>query len=58
MGSTSLLAFYPANRFAREHGLPLEVANHTELPSLTWGMATLLTGCGFRWVNVPFLDYD
>jgi len=54
----ALRAFYPASRFAREHGLPLEVANHTELPSLPWGMATLLAGCGFRWTSVPFLDYD
>lgn len=53
-----LRAFYPASRFAREHGLPLEVAHHTELPSLPWGMATLLAGCGFRWTSVPFLDYD
>jgi len=53
-----LRAFYPATRFVREHGLPLDVANHTELPSLPWGMATLLPGCGFRWTSVPFLDYD
>jgi hypothetical protein len=53
-----LRAFYPANRFAREHRLSLELANHTELPSLPWGMATLLAGCGFRWTSVPFLDYD
>lgn len=53
-----LRAFYAASRFAREHGLELDVANHTELPSLPWGLATLLAGCGFRWVSVPFLDYD
>ncbi|HRY50401.1 MAG TPA: hypothetical protein P5186_20300 [Candidatus Paceibacterota bacterium] len=53
-----LRAFSPAHRFAREHGIALDVANHTELPSLPWGMATILAGCGFRWVNVPFLDYD
>jgi len=54
----ALRGFYPAHRFAREHSLALEVANHTELPSLPWGMATLMAGCGFRWVSVPFLDYD
>lgn len=54
----ALRAFYPASRFARQHGLALQVANHTELPSLPRGMATLLAGCGFRWVSVPFLDYD
>lgn len=54
----ALRALYPASRFARECGISLEVANHTELPSLPWGMATLLASCGFRWVSVPFLDYD
>ncbi len=54
----ALRAFYPASRFARDWGIPFDVANHTELPSLPWGMATLLAGCGFRWVSVPFLDYD
>jgi len=54
----ALRSFYPAHRFAHEHGIPLEVANHTELPSLPWGMATILAGAGFRWVSVPFLDYD
>ena len=50
--------FYPALRMQREWGLPLEVAEHIECPSLPWGMASLLTGCGVRWLSVPFLDYD
>lgn len=54
----ALRAFYPARRFERAYGIPLETANHTELPSLPWGMATLLSGCGFQWTSVPFLDYD
>jgi hypothetical protein len=53
-----LRAFYPARRMERDHGIPLDVANHTELPSLPWGMATLLAGSGIRWVSVPFYDYD
>jgi len=54
----ALRAFYPARRMERDHGISLDVANHTELPSLPWGMATVLADCGFRWVSVPFLDYD
>jgi hypothetical protein len=50
--------FYPALRMQREWGLPLEVAEHIECPSLPWGMASLLAGCGVRWLSVPFLDYD
>ena len=54
----ALRAFYPARRFEREHRIPLSVAEHIELPSLPWGMATLMAGCGIRWTSVPFLDYD
>jgi len=50
--------FYPAVRMQREWGLPLEVAEHIECPSLPWGMASLLAGCGVRWLSVPFLEYD
>lgn len=53
-----LRTFYPARRFEREHGVPSRVAEHTELPSLPWGLASLLEGCGIRWLSVPFYDYD
>ena len=54
----ALRAFYPARRFEREHGVRFDVAEHIELPSLPWRMATLLAGCGIRWTSVPFLNYD
>lgn len=54
----ALRTFYPARRFEREHGIPLTVAEHIELPSLPWGMATLLADSGIRWTSVPFYDYD
>ena len=54
----ALRTFYPARRMEREHGLPMGVAEHIELPSLPWGMASLMAGCGIRWTSVPFLDYD
>jgi hypothetical protein len=53
-----LRTFYPARRLERERGVPIRVAEHIELPSLPWGMASLLAGCGIRWTSVPFLDYD
>jgi len=55
---SALRNFYPAARMQREWGVPLEVAEHIECPSLPWGMASLLAGCGVRWLSVPFLDYD
>ncbi|MGO8678613.1 MAG: glycosyl hydrolase-related protein [Limisphaerales bacterium] len=54
----ALRVFYPARRMERGHGMPIDVAEHIELPSLPWGMATLAAGCGIRWLSVPFLDYD
>ena len=43
-----LRTFYPARRLEREWGIPLTTAHHIELPSLPWGTATLLAGCGIR----------
>jgi hypothetical protein len=54
----ALRTFYPARRMEREHGMPMDVAEHIELPSLPWGMASLMSGCGIRWTSVPFYDYD
>jgi hypothetical protein len=54
----ALRTFYPARRREREWGRPIDVAEHIELPSLPWGMASLMAGCGLRWASVPFYDYD
>lgn len=54
----TLRTLYPARRLEREWNIPLDVAEHIELPSLPWGMASLLAGCGVRWVSNPFYDYD
>ncbi len=54
----ALRTLYPARRLEREWNIRLDVAEHIELPSLPWGMASLLAGCGVRWVSNPFLDYD
>ena len=53
-----LRTFYPARRLERRWGVTFDVAEHIELPSLPWGVATLLTGCGVRWLSVSFYDYD
>ena len=54
----ALRTFYPARRMEREGPIPLDIAEHIELPSLPWGMVSLMAGCGIRWTSVPFLDYD
>ncbi|MCX5674574.1 MAG: hypothetical protein NTX87_06165, partial [Planctomycetota bacterium] len=51
--------FYPARRLEREWGIPKpEWAEHIEEPSLPWGTATILAGCGIRWLSNPFYNYD
>jgi len=54
----AIRTLYPARRLERDWGIPIDVAEHIELPSLPWGMATILAGCGIRWLSVPFYDYD
>lgn len=54
----ALRTFYPARRLEREWGIPLTVAQHIEEPSLPWGVATILAGCGIRWLSNPFYAYD
>ena len=50
--------FYPARRLERAWGIPLSVAQHIEQPGLPWGVASILAASGFRWLSVPYLDYD
>jgi len=53
-----LRTFYPAQRLEREWGIPLTTAHHIEEPSLPWGTATLLAGCGMRHLTNPYYGYD
>jgi hypothetical protein len=50
--------FYPFRRLEREWGISTDSAHHIELPSLPWGAPTILAGCGFRNLAVPYLNYD
>jgi hypothetical protein len=54
----SLRLFYPARRLERAWGIAIDVAEHIEEPSLPWGTATILAGCGLRWLSNPFYGYD
>lgn len=53
-----LRTFYPARRLQSEWGVPLATAHHIEEPSLPWGTATLLAGCGIRHLTNPYYGYD
>ena len=47
-----------ARRLERRLGIPIDVAEHIEEPSLPWGVASILAGCGIRWLSVPYYKYD
>ena len=55
---SALRTFYPARRLEREWGIRIDVAEHIEEPSLPWGHATILAGCGIRWLHNPFYGHD
>ena len=50
--------FYPYRRLERDWRIATDCAHHIELPSLPWGVPTILSGCGFRNLTLPYLDYD
>ncbi|MCX8035887.1 MAG: hypothetical protein N3D11_02300 [Candidatus Sumerlaeia bacterium] len=54
----AIRALYPARRLERDWGIPFGTAEHIEEPCLPWGMASILAGCGVRWLSVPFYNYD
>ena len=54
----AIRTFYPARRLERDWGISIDIAEHIEEPSLPWGTASILSGCGIRWLSVPFYSYD
>jgi len=54
----AIRVLYPARRLEAQWGIPMDVAEHIEEPSLPWGMASILAGAGIRWLSVPFYNYD
>ena len=55
---SAIRTFYPARRLEKEWGISFEIAEHIEEPSLPWGVASILAGCGVRWLSNPFYKYD
>jgi len=51
-------AFYPAMRLEKNWGIPMDVVEHMEQPGLPWGAATIAAASGFRWISMPYYDFD
>jgi len=54
----AIRTLYPAARLERRWGIRFDVAEHIEQPSAPWGIASILAGCGIRWLSVPYYGYD
>ena len=54
----AIRTLYPARRLEKEWGISFDVAEHIEEPSLPWGVASILAGCGIKWLSNPFYRYD
>ncbi|MCX5638515.1 MAG: hypothetical protein NTX52_12600, partial [Planctomycetota bacterium] len=54
----AIRTFYPARRLEKEWGISIDVAEHIEQPCLPWGVASILAGCGIRWISIPYYGYD
>jgi len=54
----AIRTFSPYRRLERQWGISTDCVHHIELPSLPWGVPTILAGCGFRALSLPFLKYD
>jgi hypothetical protein len=55
---SELRDLYPARRMEEQWGISIRTAQHIEEPALPWGAATILSASGFKWLIIPFLDYD
>ena len=55
---SAIRTFYPARRLEKEWSISIDVAEHIEEPSLPWGVASILAGCGIKWLSNPFYGYD
>ena len=55
---SEIRSLYTARRMEQEWGANVRVAQHIEEPAMPWGAASILAASGFRWLMVPYLDYD
>ena len=48
---------YPSWRLRRRYGVPIRTAELNDVPGLSWGLATILTGAGIRYFAPALPDY-
>ena len=54
----SIRQLYPARNLALRERLDIGYANHQETPTMAWGFASLLAGCGINHLVTGILPYE
>jgi hypothetical protein len=55
---SELRDLYPARRMEEQWGISIRTAEHIEEPAVPWGAESILSASGFKWLIIPYLDYD
>jgi hypothetical protein len=48
---------YPSFRLKRRYGIPIRTAELNDIPGVSWGLASVLAGCGVRYFAPGIPDY-
>ncbi len=48
---------YPAFRLKHRYGLSIRTAELNDIPGISWGLVSVLAGCGVRWFAPAIQDY-
>jgi len=50
-------SLYFASELEKKYGINLFIVEHIEVPTITWGMATIFAGAGIRYLVKAWLDF-
>lgn len=53
----AIRSLYFSRLVEREHGIDVSVAEHIEVPTITWGMATIFAGAGIKYFVKAWYDF-
>lgn len=48
---------YPVFELKRKYGIPVQSAEHNDIPGISWGVAAAMAGAGVKWFSPALPDY-
>lgn len=54
----AIRALYFGRKLEREHNIDISTVEHIELPTITWGMASIFANSGIKYLVKGWLDYQ